>query len=100
MKLDTPVRLRSVKKKCHAHVCYVSGDQNEKDRLPPIRGPASKTRHYQSRSIVVLRTCSDRNLPEWRSRRQPLINASLVVEDWRTAHHPSCHWSDSNQAPM
>src|SRR6266567_7358702 len=99
MQLDTPVCLRSMKKKCHADVGYVSGDQDEKDRLPPIRSPASKVRHCQSRLIVVPRTCSEGNLPEWRSGRQPGITSSLGAVDYWTVHHPSCRSRDSSQAP-
>jgi hypothetical protein len=48
VQLYAAVRLRPVKKKGDAHIGQMTGDDDEENRFPPVRRPASKIRHFKT----------------------------------------------------
>src|SRR5688572_11082415 len=63
MQLDAAVCLCAVKEQRHADIGEMTGDHDEENRLPPVRRPASKIRHYIDSVVCTYSMVSLGNLP-------------------------------------
>ncbi len=63
MQLYTAVGLSTMQKQRHTNIGQMTGDDDEKNRLPPVRRPASKIRHFTSTPLVSVQPSLPRNLP-------------------------------------